>query len=217
MLVSSFSKDVETITVKFNVPKFIAHHIGTFKEGEGYILDEHIENNIDNKAFLHIISTHYKNSAFSFVQMESYHFHKLGAKSSLYLRNSTELVDKFDELFGCGRNFQDMYVFDATDSNTEPSLFDEAEHTYLFSTEWFGGELKRTTQISKWFLNYLGGYPVIIQVMQRKNIKGNDVADEDFTQIRLFMAKRDLENIYLAMENDKWSKPTVYKVMVYEP
>lgn len=77
--------------------------------------------------------------------------------------------------------------------------------------------MKRTTQISKWFLNYLGGYPVIIQVMQRKNIKGNDVADEDFTQIRLFMAKRDLENIYLAMENDKWSKPTVYKVMVYEP
>lgn len=98
MLVSSFSKDVETITVKFNVPKFIAHHIGTFKEGEGYILDERIENNIDNKAFLHIISTHYKNSAFSFVQMESYHFHKLGAKSSLYLRNSTELVDKFGNL-----------------------------------------------------------------------------------------------------------------------
>lgn len=53
--------------------------------------------------------------------------------------------------------------------------------------------------------------------MQRKNIKGNDVADEDFTQIRLFMVKKDLENIYLAMENDKWSKPTVYKVMVYEP
>lgn len=123
----------------------------------------------------------------------------------------------FSVITYCGRNFQDMYVFDATDSNTEPSLFDEAEHTYLFSTEWFGGELKRTTQISKWFLNYLGGYPVIIQVMQRKNIKGNDVADEDFTQIRLFMAKRDLENIYLAMENDKWSKPTVYKVMVYEP